>query len=199
MSMFYRRAWLVAFLAVSGALMTGCGQIRETLPGRSAMEQLLISTAADRAIADMGSGGLRGKAVYLDFTNLDTYDRPYVTQRVRSHVLSSGASVVDTRDEADIVLEAASGGLSVNKRDYLLGLPAIVIPTPVGEIGSPELPIFKALFYRGKAKMLFTAVDPTTNAEVFQVPMCYGNSHQSHWWFLFMGPFTSSDLPEELD
>ena len=197
--MLYRKCLPVMVLTLTVMLMTGCGQIRETLPGRSAMEQLLISTAADRAIDDMEGASLHGKAVYLDFTNLETYDRPYVTQRIRNHVLNSGARVVDAREDAQVVLESASGGLSFNKRDYLLGLPAIVIPTSVGEIGTPELPLFKALFYRGKAKLLFTAVDPATNEQLFHVPMCYGNSHQTHWWFLFMGPFTATDLPEQLD
>lgn len=195
----WRRVFVVGIVAFAAFAFTGCGTMRETLPGRSAMEQLLISSAADKAIASLPVSNFEGKAVFLDFASLDAYDKPYVTQRIRDRVLSSGASVLPEKEGAEVVLEVASGGLSFNKRDFLFGVPGVSIPTGEGSLSTPELPIFKALFYRGKAKLVFTAIDPAANKELWQVPVCYGKSHQSLWWFLLFGPFVSNDLPEELD
>jgi len=87
------RSWAgmgVGWVAVLAAALAGCGTVRETLPPRSAMEQLLISTAADRAVEELPTDWLVGKAGHLDISNLDCYDKPYVVQRLREAVLDAG-------------------------------------------------------------------------------------------------------------
>jgi len=195
-----RRLTMFVGVVCWAACLAGCGSMRETLPGRSAMEQLLMSTAADRAVASMPVEDFRGKAVFIDATNLDAYDRPYVIQRIRYALFMAGSRLVAERSEADVVLEAASGGLSVNRRDYLLGIPGVVIPVPLsgGSLVTPELPIFKMILYRGKAKLLFCAVDPKSGEAAFELPFCYGKSMMNLWWFLIFGPQQWTDLPEGL-
>jgi len=187
-------------IACTAALLTGCGSVRETLPDRSAMEQLIISTAADRAIATLPPQELKGKAVFLDTSNLESYDKPYVVQQTKRMVFENGGRLADDRESAQVVLEIASGGLSINRRNYLFGIPAIPLPVPfAGEpLVFPEIPIFKVIFYKGKAKLLFIAVDPASNSQLYKLPMCYGKSLDSYWWFLFFGPFQHTDLPEEI-
>ena len=187
-------------IVCAAALLSGCGTVRETLPARSAMEQLVLSTAADRAIEMMPTDQLNGKRVFLDTSNLESYDKPYVVQRIEKAVLDHGGLLAGSREDADIALEVASGGVSMNRRDYLLGIPSIPLPIPfAGEpLALPELPLFKVTFYRGKAKLLFTAVDPATGGQLFEIPMCYGKSLDSYWWVLLFGPFQHTDLPKEL-
>lgn len=186
-------------LFCSGALLlAGCGTVRETLPARSALEQLVISTAADRAVARVPDWKLSGDKVFLDTTNLDCYDKPYVVQRIRELLLGSRCTLVDTRQEAQIVLQPASGGLSMNKRDYLLGIPSIPIPVPFadGVLETPEVPIFKAVHYLGRAKLLFSALDAETNSQAVEIPVCYGKSRDSYYWVLIFGPIPDGDLPK---
>jgi hypothetical protein len=197
MSSFWRSSPLLVVLCMT-FLLTGCGTVRETLPDRSAMEQLLISTAADRAIEEMPVSKLDGRKVFLDASNLDCYDKPYVVQRVREAMLSGGCTLVDDAEEADLVLRPASGGLSINKRDYLLGVPSIPIPTPGGAAKTPEIPIFKALYYLGRAKLIFTLVDPQTDRQVAKMPVCYGKSRDAYFWILLFGPIQRSNLPKEI-
>jgi hypothetical protein len=178
--------------------LAGCGRVQETLPPRSAMEQLLISTAGDRAVAGMPLGDLDGKAVFLDTANLDCYDKPYLVQRLRHAVLDNGGRIAEKREEAQVVLQVASGSLSINKREFLLGLPAIPIPIPMaGTLELPELAIVKAVHHRGRAKLLVSAIDPKTNGAALELPVCYGKARNSNWWFLFLGPFEFNDLPKE--
>ena len=151
-----------------------------------------------KAIETMPPEGLKGKTVFIETSNLDSYDKPYVIQRLREAVLSGEARLANSKEEADIVLEVASGGLSINRRDWLLGLPAIPLPIPYGGewLKLPEIAIFKVVFYTGRAKLPFSAVDSATSSRADEVPMCYGRSLDSYWWILFMGPFRYSDHPK---
>jgi len=182
------------------ALLAGCGALRETLPARSAMEQLVLSTAADRAIEMMPTNQLTCRRVFLDTSNLDCFDKPYVVQRIEKAVLQHGGRLAVSREASDVVLGVASGGLSMDKRDYLLGMPSVPVPIPFASqpLVLPELAIFKTMSYKGKAKLLFTAVDPVTGGQLFEIPMCYGKSQDTYLWVLLFGPFQRTDLPREL-
>lgn len=181
------------------SMMAGCGTIRETLPERAAKEQLVISTAADRAVNEMPESPFNGTKVYLNTTNLEGTDTAYTKQVVRDYLLANDAVLVGSRDEADVVLEIASGALSLDRRNYLLGIPAIPLPIPMAgdTLMLPEIPVLKALFYIGKVKLRMSAVDNQTKAEAFEVPVCRAKSLDSYWWFLFFGPFRYSDIPME--
>ncbi len=162
------------------------------------MEQLLVSTAADRAVAGLPPTLFQGKAVFLDTTNLDCTDKAYVIQRMRVGLRQQGSRLVDAKDQAELILEAGSGALSLNKREMLLGLPALPLPIPyAGEtLRLPELPLWKIITYRGRAKFLFSPVDGKTGQPLADIPPCFGDSRESYWWCLIVGPIKSSDLPE---
>ena len=179
-------------------ILAGCGTVRETLPDRSALEQMLISTAADRAVIKLPPEAVAEKAVYLETSNLDCYDKPYVVQRIRHAVLQCDGRLVEKPELAEVTLEVASGGLSINKRSYLFGLPELPLPIPfAGEtLKTPELAIFKIVFYRGRAKLLFNAVDPATQGQLLDIRTCYGDAKANYWWLLLFGPFEQTDLPE---
>ncbi len=188
--------------AVLAILLTalGCGMLRETLPERSAMEQLLISTATDRAVAALPAEPLSGRRVFIDDANLEAVDKPYVVQRVRHGVLLRGATLVDEPAGADLVLELASGGISMDKRSYLLGIPQITLALPLSEsaVVLPELAIFKLTSYQGRAKLLVTPLVPGTGALGWAQPPCYGRSLTAYWTaLLFFGPYEWTNLPEE--
>jgi len=181
------------------AFLSGCGAVRETLPARSAMEQLLISTAADRAVAQLPSEPFRGRTVFLDVTNLDCTDKAYVTQCLRTALRTNGAHLAATKDEADLTLEAASGSMSVNRREMLFGIPMIPLPLSYGgqTVKLPELPLWKTITYRGRAKLLLCLADPETGQSVTDIPLCYGSARDSYWWLFIVGPVRSTDVPQE--
>ncbi len=191
--------YLFACVGILGliAVLAGCGAVKETFPARSALEQLLISTAADRAVEGLPTEWINGKTIHLDVTNLDSYDKPYLVQRIRQMVFQSGGRIADDPKDADAVLEVASGALSINKRHYLFGLPSLPLPIPFGgdTLKTPELPILKAIFYRGKAKLLVSSVDPETKGQLVEIPISFGNSSAAFWWILGFGPIERSDLP----
>lgn len=192
-----RRGVAVLAGASLGLFLAGCGTVRETLPARSATEQLLISTAADRAVAELPEDIFQGKAVFLDASLLECADKPYVVQRMRTALRQNGARLVDGKDQAELILEAGSGALSIDKRDSLFGLPPLPLPIPfAGEtLRLPEVPLWKMITYRGRAKFVFSLVDPATGQQAAELPTSYGNSKETYWWVLVVGPIRSSDLP----
>jgi len=187
-------------LTATALLLAGCGTFRETFPPRSATEQLLLSTAVDEALEHLPTYWMRGVRVYLDDSRLDAYDKPYLLQRLRDTVLAHGGRLTDERGQADVVLEVASGALSVDKGSWLLGIPELPLPIPfAGEtLKLPELPLFRLDSYAGKAKLLLTAVDPEDGTRYTQLPLLLGRVQHRHWWLLLAGPFTWSDLEKEL-
>lgn len=189
----------VGATAITALLLNGCGSVRETLPARSAIEQLLISTAADRAVAQLAVEPFSGKEVFVDPANLECLDKPYVLQQVKTALRAGGARIVDSRDKAELVLETASGALSINRRDLLFGVPALPLPFQFGgqALKLPEVPLWKTVTYRGRAKILFSAVDARTGAAVGDIGLCYGKVQDSYWWLLIVGPMRHTDLPEE--
>lgn len=194
-----RVAAMLGFLVVAAATV-GCGTIRETLPARSAMEQLLLSTAADRCLDTLPTDVFSEKAVFVEAANLDAVDKPYIIERVRAALLGSGASLPTAKDQADIVLEIASGGFSIDRTEHLFGIPAIPLPIPEGGemFKSPELPIWKLIKFRAKAKLIFAAVDAKTQKQVRALPHCYGQAKEHHLWLLAIGPYRYNDLPKAL-
>jgi hypothetical protein len=177
----------------------GCGTLRETLTARSALEQLLISTAADRAIDSVSLPPLQDHTVFIETANLECYDKAYVNQRVRQAVLQAGGRLVSGRDKADLILEVACGGLAVDRGDSLLGLPELNLPIPLaGSLETPELALFKKVHYNGRAKFIFNLVDAQTCQQIATLPVAYGKTREAYIWLFLLGPFRHSDLPTSL-
>ncbi len=193
-----RFCFRTTLIALSLGLL-GCSSFRETLPARSATEQVLISTAGDRAVTDLETRWAIGKSVLIATENLDAYDQKYLVQRLRQAVLDAGAILVSERDRADVVLEVASGGLSVDSGQFLLGIPTMEVPIPfAGSVTLPEIALFKQVSVVGKAKLLCTAIDADEGHLFAATPVTYGRARRRFWWVLLLGPFEGGDMPKAL-
>jgi hypothetical protein len=154
------RFWTVALTALLAALLPGCVTERETDPPRTATEQLLISTAADRAaeslILDLGPQ----RKAFLDATNFEGLDGKYAIAAIRSSLLKKGTRFVGDKKDADTIVEIRAGALSIDKHDMLVGIPSVDIPIPLaGQFGTPEIALYKSEEQEGVAKFAATAYD----------------------------------------
>jgi len=184
--------------ALPALLAVGCSTVNVTVPARSATEQLLISTAADRAIARHAElSEVRGKKVFVDVSNLESYDKPYVTLAIRGAVARSDGRLVDEKDRAEIILEAASGALAIDKTSTVYGIPEISLPVPgAGSIALPEVALLKNTRQKGKAKIALLAYEADSRKVLIPVRTTLGSTYFDSWWFFFLGPFDFTDLPE---
>jgi hypothetical protein len=182
--------------AVAAIALPGCGTVRATTPARTATEQALISTAADRAVSVLKLDACNNKMVFVDMSKCEAIDKGYLERRLHKAVLDHGGALAADAKGADLVLQVASGALSTNDRSYLFGIPAVPLPIPTAgqTLSLPELALFKLDRRRGKAKLLLNAVDPKTNKSVFTMPISYGDAHQAYMWVLLTGPYSWGDL-----
>lgn len=188
----------MVLLAVLAAGATACSTVRETQPERTATEQLLISTAADKAVRKLELDFNRRRKIWFDASRFEAYDEGYALGTIRTRLLTHGARLVPKRGQAEAVVEVRSGALSINKSSDLVGLPQIGIPVPLsGTLELPEVALLKRSEQIGVAKLALTIYDAETGAFIHKAGPAYGLSWRDRWSVLGVG-WTQGDVePEE--
>jgi hypothetical protein len=177
------------------AVLSGCTTVRDTLPPRSATEQLLISNAADRAAAQLTVGLRPGTKVFLDSSGFEGYDSKYAIGAITEQVLLRGGRLLPDRKSAEVVVAIRAGALSVDQNDTLVGIPSMNVPVPLaGTLTTPEFALFAKHQYRGVAKFAATAYDADTGKIIAASGPSFGFSHRTHWVVLFLIAWNTDDL-----
>lgn len=181
--------------------VAGCSTARETSPSRTATEQLLISSAADRAARDVALKMPEDAKVFVDATYFEGFDSKYAIGALREQLLKQGARLVAERPAADVVVELRAGALSVDEDETLVGIPQMGVPIPLaGELGLPEVALYKKDTRQGVAKFAATAYDASSGRLIAASAPQYGYSHETDWVvLLFFGWTTSDVVPEDAD
>jgi len=160
----------------------GCATLRVTDPGQTADEQFLMTEAAIKAVSQLSLDALRGRAVWVvseyAFSTSRPFEQSFLTNQVRepqfqnafligemrSRLLQAGARLAPTRDQADVILEIRTGALSINRVDFLLGIPASYIGNGNSSntlsqlvVVSPELDLFKTVKQQGYSSVAVVA------------------------------------------
>lgn len=192
---------LPTFLLVPLLLsFASCVTKRESDPARTATEQLLLSTAADRALDAVVPVTVGDVAVFVRDVHLETYDRPYVLGALRTRLAQAGARLVAKEEEATIVVEPRSGALSIDDDAFLIGIPSFELPIPLvtaAPLKTPELALFKRDRRRGVAKLALSAY-AREGTLVEATGPSLGLAFTTDWTLLFV-PWTSSDLEPPID
>jgi len=189
-------------VAALGAMLglAGCTTNRLTEPGQTATEQLLISTAVDRAVDQLNPTIPAGTKVFVDGQFFDMapgdaalYSK-YAIASVRDRLLRQGARLVDDRKTADMVAELRTGGQSIDHSDFLVGIPAIPIPIPlVGTFSIPKVALFERDRQTGIAKLAVTATGKDGALTASTGPT-YGESDHTQMVVLLFFSWTKEDL-----
>ncbi|WP_395018515.1 DUF6655 family protein [Dongia sp.] len=158
------RSWTVCqttlLATLLAVLLSACTTTRETEPQRTATEQLLISTAADRAADSIVLNLGPERRAFLDATNFEGFDGKYAIAAIRSSLLKKGTRMVAEKKDADTIIEIRSGALSIDKSETLVGIPSFDIPIPLaGDLGTPQVALYKSEEQQGVAKFAATAYD----------------------------------------
>lgn len=195
-----RYTFVVATFAILTLLAAGCVTREVSAPPRSATEQLLLSTAADRAMATVNLTMFAGQTVYVDFTYFEGYDSKYVEGGIRDAFSRAGARLVDDVTNANVIVQARSGAYSINTNSVFFGFPSIPLPIP----GTAEEPVTPAIaFYSGEnlrsyAKFALLAYDNKSRAHLFSSGPLDGNAFDAHHAILFVS-WWRSDIPERIN
>lgn len=192
-----------AALAFAQLFATGCGTTRMTDTPRSATEMLLVSQAADKAVAQIDFSPLAGKTVFLDATSVSEkeLDKGYLVSLVRQQLLASGALLRDERPRAEYVVDLRTGGLGTDRRSTLVGTPAVQLPSVVPGIPTnvPEIALLKKNDQRGVAKVGVFAYNRITGRALWQSGTIEAESRVNDTWIFGAGPFTRGTIRKQTE
>jgi uncharacterized protein DUF6655 len=203
------RHWLFGFCAIVSVVLVvaaGCATIRVTDPPRTATEQFLISAAATKAIGQLSTEILRDRKVFVETRYLSAATQPSDDQaffigELRAKLLLNGVRLVEDRAKAQIILEVRSGGLGIDRLEFLLGIPSVYIfgNAPVGSsnvpVATPELSIIKSTRQKGYAQAAFIAYWNDTGEVVSSSGPFVGRTLREDFWFFGTGPRTVGNVP----
>lgn len=185
-----------------GALGGCTSTIRVTDPPRTATEQFLLSKAAERAVEQLSVDGLRGRRVFLDSEYFAASESEFVLGELRAKLLLGGVELVRERDDAQIVLEVRSGGVGIDRSDFLVGIPSVLIraggedgATTSTPLATPELALVKNINQAGFASVAFIAYWEDTGEVVAASGPYIGRTLREDWWFFGFGSRTVGNIP----
>lgn len=196
------RAILMVLCALPLLLGACTSTIRTTDPSRTATEQFLLSTAATLAVDQLSVEGLRGRAVFVDDQYFAASESKFVLGELRNKLFMGGVQLMPYREDAQIVLEVRSGGVGIDRSDYLLGLPSLVVrggddgdsaaSTP---FATPELALLKNINQVGVASVAFIAYWADSGEVVAASGPYIGRTGRDDWWIFGFGPRTVGNIP----
>ncbi len=204
--------------AIMCIVFGGCATIRVTDPARTATEQFLESEAITRCVNQLAADSLRDRSVYVDSTYLlgaTTTTQPWQGQQapsqeanfligeLRAKLLLTGVRLVDKKEKAQVVLEVRSGGVGIDRYDYLLGLPATDLggvpgvdqASNSGLLVTPEIAILKTIKQKGYAGVAMVAYWSDTGELIASSGPFVSVTHREDFWFFGFGPRITGDIP----
>jgi hypothetical protein len=191
------RLFSVGLFLLIALFCGGCASQFETNPARSATEQLLLSSSADRALASVNLDIFAGKTVFLDPTYFDSYDSKYALGEIRDALSRAGALLVSNATNSEIIVEARSGALSIDNDASLVGIPSMNIPIPFSvPIQIPEIAFYKTQIQDSYAKIALLAYANQSRAHIYSSGPLAGTSYSDYHKILFFS-WISTDIPEK--
>ncbi len=175
--------------------LVGCASMKESDTARTGLEQLLISNAVDQSLGKVDFRPVAGAKVFLKTDLLDCVDKNYVMLTTRSKLLENRCTLMDKAEDADIVMEIASGGVGTDRTEMVVGTPEI----PLGLMGSvPKVNFYERKKAMGTAKLAIIATDSKTKQPVINSGFALARSDHQHWSVMGSGPVLSGSVANQL-
>ena len=183
--------------------LAGCGTTRMTDSPRAATEMLLVSQAADNAVAQIDFSPLAGRTVFLDPSGVSDkdVDRGYLMSLVRQQLVAAGALIYDDKTRADYIVDLRAGALGTDRHSMLLGTPAVQLPTilPGLPTNLPEIALMKKNDQRGVAKVAVFAYNRITGRALWQSGTVEAESRAKDTWLFGAGPFSRGSIRRQTE
>src|SRR5579872_2066133 len=186
------RIWVVMMMLAM--LLTGCTLERKTEPQRTATEEMLISSAADRAVDGLKLD-VKGKKVFVDASDYKGLDPEYTVAAVHEWVLKDGAMLVGDRKAADLVVEMRNGAQSIDQHEFLIGIPSFNLPIPLtgNALTIPEIALYSKKQDIGVSKLVVVAYDSRGDYDASSGPV-YGFAHKRRYKVLLFIGWSNQDF-----
>ncbi|QDT10362.1 DUF6655 family protein [Planctomycetes bacterium K23_9] len=180
-------------LGLVSCVLTGCATTKTSNTARTGNEQILISSAIDRAMSNVRFNDFANYTVFVDDKFLaSAVDKGYLVGEIRHKVLQGGGRLATKVEDADIVLEPRSGGVGTDSEEAYIGIPAIGFPGLPIEL--PEIKFAQRSTQMGTAKIGLVAYDAKTGASLGRGGTATALTHANDTYVLGVGPFRSGSV-----
>ncbi|NNJ26120.1 DUF6655 family protein [Alienimonas chondri] len=176
---------------------TGCATTSSSDTARTGMEQLLVSDAIDHSIAKIDLRPLAGRSVFVDSQYLDCVDKGYVVSSIRHRVMTSGARLAASADDADVVAEIRSGGVGTDRQESFVGTPNLSLPG-ISPIEIPEIKVWNRDRQLATAKIGLAIYDAKTREPLGPGGMSLARSDDSNTFLMGIGPWQSGSVKDSI-
>jgi hypothetical protein len=182
-------ATLCALLHVA----SGCAFSSRVQTPRSSWEQILATTAIDRALKQVEWPEVDGKSVFVEVGPPgDVLDDLYLQRRIEVILADRGAQIARNTESAEAVLNCLVGAIGLDISGRFLGLHGssggILLPFKF-----PELALYKHTLRRGVAKAEIYLVDLETNKVVHHSGPVEGATYRESKTYFFFFESRDSD------
>ncbi|MFV1978156.1 MAG: hypothetical protein ACC649_02275 [Myxococcota bacterium] len=188
----WRLLVLSATLCVLLHVASGCAFSTRVQTPRSSWEQILATTAIDRALKQLEWPEVDGKSVFVEVGPPgDVLDDLYLRRRIEVSLADRGAQVVRSAEAAEYVLSCLVGaiGLDISGRFMgLMGSQGGFIPFTI-----PELALYKNTLRRGVAKTEIYLVDLETKKIIHHSGPVEGAAYRQSKTYFFVFETRDSD------
>lgn len=134
---------------------------------RTAMQQLVVTESADRAVRRIQWPKLRGRRIFVETASpAAADDQAYLRKAVAAQLGYGGAMVVEDRAQAEFVATVFAGSLGTEQSSKFVGIPSmqsVLLPVPF-----PEIAIYKSLRQSGFAKVEVVITEPATGRVIYR-------------------------------
>ena len=198
-----RRSSALAGLAATLALAAvGCGTVRTTSTARTGTEQLLLTTAWDKALTRVDFRPLTGVPVFLDTANVTAVDQGWVVSSLREAMLTQGVLIREKREQAQFIVEARVGAYGTDDDSMLVGIsqtsvPPTVTGIPTGTI--PKLPLIERSRQSAVAKLALFAYDRASGQLVWSSGTVLDQADTKNVTVGGFGPIKSGSIQDGTD
>jgi hypothetical protein len=188
------------FLLLLAPLLCACHVTRNTVPGRSATEEMVISAATDKAADQLAAQLTAGGSVYIDSTNFDQPDGKYALGAIRAAIAKRGTKLAADRSKADRIVEVRAGALSIDQNKFLIGIPEFSLPIPLaGEATVPEIAFYSFHDNQGVAKFAAAEFTQPDGLLVAAPDPIYAYSHDEKRTVMLFISWSHEDFLDEKD
>ena len=160
-----RRLRIGLLLASTCLSAGGCATIKESDTTRTGVEQLLISSAVDRALDKIDFRPIANGKVFVEEKYLDCTDKNYVLVALHQRLLQQNCTLAAKAEESDVTLEIGSGSVGTDRHDLFMGVPQIPLPPP-SPISIPKMTVYERNKAMGTAKLAIVVYDTKSRRPV---------------------------------
>ena len=180
---------IVSFFAVIS--IAGCATMQVTNTPRSSIEQQLLISSLERALAALDTEPLQEKRVAIDFYGL-TPDKDFAKEFCTAWLQAKHVRLANNAREAELHLKIFAPVLGVDQGAAFLGLPSVTVP--ILGFTTPEIALFKSVTHEGRAAVQIYMFDDASGQFIDKSPVGKGATSYNEYTILILIHYKRSDM-----